>query len=415
MSQKRPFYGWAITSMGALGNALQGGLIFWSMGLYTSTFEDHFGASRRTVTLIETFLTVGVNVLSPVMGYLVDKRSVRHVVALGTASLGAGLIVTSMAGSLLSIWAAFLLLVPFGVLSVGVLPSSTLISRWFRKRRGLALGVSVAGSSVGGALAPPILTWLFMAYGWRTALFSVGVFVILLAPVFFKVLANTPADRGLEQEEEGGADKHELTAADSVDWPVAAILRTRAFWLQTLISGSLLAVTLGLLANLSLHAKDLGFAGQQVAWLYSSIAFCSFCGKIAFGSLIDRFGMRRAGVATAALFSAGLALLAVVSAYPAVLVACVVIGLAIGGVSPIWTNMISRGFGAQSFGRTMGIMNPLHIPITAPSAPLAGWISDTTGSYTLVFMIYIALMLIAGGALAILRRPVHSVAAMTSA
>ena len=406
MAKRKPFYGWAITSMGALGNALQGGLIFWSMGLYTSTFEDHFNASRRTVTLIETFLTIGVNVMSPVMGYLVDKRSVRHVVALGTASLGAGLIVTSMAGTLLSIWAAFLLLVPFGVLSVGVLPSSTLISRWFRKRRGLALGISVAGSSVGGALAPPLLTWMFVVYGWRTALFVTGIAVIALAPVFFKVLVDTPEDLGLEQEEEGGADRDELTAADSVDWPLASILRTQAFWLQTLISGSLLAVTLGLLANLSLHAKDLGFGVQQVAWMYSSIAFCSFCGKIAFGSLIDRFGLRRAGVATTALFAIGLMLLASVSSYLPVVGACIVIGTAIGGVSPIWTNMISRGFGARSFGRTMGIMNPLHIPITAPSAPLAGWISDTTGSYELVFMIYIGLMIVAGIALSVLRRPI---------
>ena len=68
MEKKKPFYGWAITSMGALGNALQGGLIFWSMGMYTSAFEDHFGASRAKVTLIETFLSVGVNLMSPLVG-----------------------------------------------------------------------------------------------------------------------------------------------------------------------------------------------------------------------------------------------------------------------------------------------------------------------------------------------------------
>ncbi len=391
--------------MGALGNALQGGLIFWSMGLYTSTFEDHFGASRAKVTLIETFLSVGVNVISPIFGFIVDKYSVRHVVALGTASLGLGLIVVSQAGTLISIWAAFLTLIPLGVLAVGVLPSSTLISRWFRKRRGLALGLSVAGSSVGGALIPPVMAWLFIVHGWRTGLLVGGIFILLMVPVFLRVLANTPEDKGCEQEEEGGAEQHELTVADSIDWQVRDILRTPAFWLQTLISGSMLAVTLGLLANLSLHTKDLGFSIQQTAFLYSTIAFFSFAGKIAFGATIDRFGISRSGILTTSVMAVGLLVLALTSAFAGALGACVIIGLAMGGVSPIWTNMISRGFGARSFGRTMGIMNPLHIPITAPSAPIAGRISDVTGSYDLVFAIYIGLMVVAGTALYFLRRP----------
>ena len=325
--------------------------------------------------------------------------------ALGTVSMGLGLVVISQAGTLLTIWATFLLLIPFGVLTLGVLPSSALISRWFRKRRGLALGISVAGSSVGGALAPPVLTWMFMVYGWRTALLATGLFVVALGPVFYKVLANYPEDRGLEQEPEGELADASLTEADQVDWSIPEILRTRAFWLQTLISGSMLAVTLGLLANLSLHAKDLGFGAQQSASLYSAIAFCSFVGKIGFGSLIDRFGMRGTGVLTASVFASGLLILLFAEVYPLVLVACLVIGLAIGGVTPIWTNMISRGFGARSFGRAMGVMNPLHIPITAPSAPIAGYISDTTGSYQLVFMIYIGLMVVAGTAVFLLRGP----------
>lgn len=405
MEKRKPFYGWAITSMGTLGNALQGGLIFWTMGLYTSTFEDHFGAPRAKITLIETFLSVGINVLSPVIGLLVDKRSARHVVALGVLSMGCGLIVLSFAGTLLTVWAVFALLIPFGVLAVGALPSSTLISRWFRKRRGLMLGISVTGSSIGGAIGPPLLTWLFIAYGWRTAFLVTGIFVLCLAPVFFKVLANYPEDKGLEQEEDSGGDRLNLTEVDSYEWSIREILATRAFWLQTLITGSMLGVTLGLLANLSLHAKDLGFAGQSVALLYSVIAFCSFFGKIAFGTMIDRIGVRYAGMISVLVMILGLTLLAVVQGYTFVLAACFVIGIATGGVSPVWTNLISRGFGARSFGRAMGIMNPLHIPITAPSAPLAGYISDTTGSYTLVFMIYIGLLCVAGLALAFVRQP----------
>ena len=64
------------------------------------------------------------------------------------------------------------------------------------------------------------------------------------------------------------------------------------------------------------------------------------------------------------------------------------IGLGYGGVVPIWTNMPARTFGAGSVGRALGVMNRLHIPITATSAPLAGYISDTTGSYDGVFWLH---------------------------
>ena len=79
----KPFYGWWITSIGVLGNALQGGFIFWSMGIYTSTFEDEFQAPRAQINLIETFLSVCTNLLSPIFGILIDRWSPRHLMAIG--------------------------------------------------------------------------------------------------------------------------------------------------------------------------------------------------------------------------------------------------------------------------------------------------------------------------------------------
>jgi len=199
---KKPFYGWVIACLGALGNAVQGGIIFWSMGMYISAFEDHFGESRAKITLIETFVIVGSNILSPIIGIVVDRWSARYSMSIGSLSVGLGLIVCSMAGTLMTVWVAFILFIPLGVVSVGVLPSSAVISRWFRKRRGLALGISVTGSSIGGMLVPPILAWLFITYGWRTGMLSVGIFAIILAPIFYIFIADRPDDRGLEQEED---------------------------------------------------------------------------------------------------------------------------------------------------------------------------------------------------------------------
>jgi MFS family permease len=402
---KKPFYGWSIVSMGVLGNALQGGFIFWTMGIYTSTFEDEFGAPRAQINLIETFLSVCTNLLSPIMGILIDRWSARHLMAIGIASLGLGLMILSQAGTLISVWAVWATLIPLGALGIGVLPSAALITRWFRRRRGLALGLSVTGSSIGGALVPPLVTWMFMSFGWRDALLYSGIFCLLFVPVFLKILVNFPEDIDLEQEEDNPDPLKQVGAVDSRVWTIPQMLRTSSFWWQTLISASLLAVTLGTLANLSLHAKDLGVTGQATALLYSVIAFCSFGSKVVMGHLIDRLGIKRSGYISAALLALGMLVLFGFKNYPGLVAASVVVGLGFGGVTPIWANMPARTFGARSMGRALGVMNPLHIPITGASAPLAGYISDTTGSYDLVFFIYMGLCAFAVLGLYLLKMP----------
>ena len=103
---------------------LQGGFVFWSMGLYTATFEDVFGAPRAQINLIETCLTVSTNLLSPIAGILIDRWSVRHLMMIGLTAMGLGLIVLSQAGTLLHVWAVWASLIPLGVLLIGAIPGA---------------------------------------------------------------------------------------------------------------------------------------------------------------------------------------------------------------------------------------------------------------------------------------------------
>ena len=385
--------GWWVVCATASGQLIQGGFVFWSMGLYTATFEDVFGAPRAQINLIETCLTVATNLLSPLAGILIDRWSIRHLMMIGLTAMGLGLMILSQAGTLLHIWVVWASLIPLGVLLIGAIPSAALISRWFIRRRGLALGLAATGSSLGGFLMPPFMTWMFLEWDWRTGLMVAGCICFAFLPIFYWLLRNQPADLGLSGEPEapGRGDTPAMAAAaavDARDWGIPDLLRSRIFWLQMIVSGSLLAVTLGMLANLSLHAKDLGVTGQSTALLYSIIAVCSFSGKALTGHLMDRLGIQRCGYLICLFLSTGLLILLLVQNYTGLLAGAFVMGLGYGGVVPIWTNMPARTFGAGSVGRALGVMNPLHIPITATSAPLAGYISDTTGSYDGVFWLY---------------------------
>ena len=404
MIRTKWFYGWNITAMGTLGNALQGGFIIWAMGLYIAAFEDSFAGTTRTqLNVVEVCLSVGVNVMSPVLGYLVDRYSPRHIVALGAVALGTGLVLISQAGTLISIFAVYATLIPLGALALGMMPSSALIARWFRRRRGLALGISLAGSSIGGAVAVRLVGLLFEDFGWRTGLLIVGIGIIALAPLFLRLHVNNPEDIGERREAPGRQPEAAGAASEEPTWSLPQMLRSPAAYLQGLLSACLFAVTLGMLANLGLHAKDLDFDGGETSVLYSVIAFFSFAGKIGFGSFVDRFGIRTAGFATIATLAGGLIAFLGTSTFVAVTAAAVVFGLGVGGVTPVWTSMISDRFGAQSFGRALGIQQPMHIPVTASAALSAGYIADTTGSYDLVFIVYTGLLLVAALTLVALR------------
>ncbi len=385
--------GWWIVFATGSGQLIQGGFVFWSMGLYTATFEDVFGAPRAQINLIETCLTVATNLLSPVAGILIDRWSIRHLMMIGMAAMGLGLLVLSQAGTLFHVWVVWASLIPLGVLLIGAIPSAALVSRWFIRRRGLALGLTATGSSVGGFLMPPLMTWMFLEWDWRTALIVAGCICFAVIPIFYRLLRNQPSDLGLSGEPEAqqatpAASTDATVAMDASDWGIPDLLKSRIFWLQMVVSGSLLAVTLGMLANLSLHAKDLGVTGQSTALLYSIIAICSFSGKALTGHLMDRLGIQRCGYLICCFLSSGLLILLLQQHYSGLLAGAFVMGLGYGGVVPLWTNMPARAFGAGSVGRALGVMNPLHIPITATSAPLAGYISDTTGSYDGVFWLY---------------------------
>ena len=385
--------GWWIVFATASGQLIQGGFVFWSIGLYTATFEDVFGAPRAQINLIETCLTVATNLLSPLAGILIDRWSIRHLMMIGMVAMGLGLLILSQAGTLLHVWVVWASLIPLGVLLIGAIPGAALVSRWFIRRRGLALGLTATGSSMGGFLVPPLMTWLFLEWDWRTGLMVGGCICFMVIPIFYWLLRNEPADLGLSGEPDApasAADSGDIPAfsADAKDWGIPDLLRSQIFWLQMVVSGTLLAVTLGMLANLSLHAKDLGVTGQSTALLYSIIAVCSFSGKALTGHLMDRLGIQRCGYLICGFLSSGLLILLLVQDYSGLVAGAFVMGLGYGGVVPIWTNMPARAFGAGSVGRALGVMNPLHIPITATSAPLAGYISDTTGSYDGVFWMY---------------------------
>jgi cyanate permease len=247
-------------------------------------------------------------------------------------------------------------------------------------------------------------------YGWRGALVGTAVAVaVVTIPLIWFVVVNRPEDLGLLPDGVDGGPAPAMlfsgSAMPMTDWTFGALLKDLNFWVITLSMGVCFASATSVIVNLHPYATDLGIGSGPAALLLSCISICGIGGKLLLGAVADYFQARYAMW----LAMAGLALfLGVLLSHPSygvLLAGCMVAGLALGGLQPVWGALIGRCFGRQAFGRVMGLMSPAMGPLLWAVFPFTGWVRDRTGSYDAAFVVFLAALLLGAGLLTVLRLP----------
>lgn len=361
--------GWTVVGATVATQAAQAGLLVYGFSALALPLEHEFGTSRAEVMLATTCLSLASSALAPVAGHWIDKRSIKRLMLLGAAMLALGFLALSSAQAIWQVWLAYALLLPFGNVLLGQLTSAALVTRWFGTTRGRAMGLSSLGTSLGGFIFPLLLTGTALTLGWRTAAATVGG-VTALAVALVIVLAvqdHPPRDT-------------EAVAGPAPD-TFGSILVRPAFWIITFAVGIKIATYFALINNLSAFGQMRGVGAIAAASLVSVLSLTSMMGKIGFGFVAERVALKFlfAGALVATIGAFVVLLLA--SGYPALLVACVLLGAATGGMFPLWSLLVAQQFGGQSFGRALGLTNFAMVPLTASASPIAGWAYDRFHSY----------------------------------
>ena len=225
------------------------------------------------------------------------------------------------------------------------------------------------------------------------------LFVMLLFIVFpFLVLTirGKPSDVGLQPEGwKPGADVPigipELTMKD--------IIRHPGYWQIGLSVGLLLSVYIAILANLAPYATSLGVSTAQASTLIMTVAIMGLLGKLVFGMAADKVNLKIGLGAAIALLIIALLLMASEPGYSLMLFAVGLLGLASGGMLPVWGLIMAKVFGLVSYGRAMGLMGPLISLLVMPGFTISGRLYDATGSYQLCLLVFAAVLVL--GALAL--------------
>jgi MFS family permease len=346
------------------------GLALWGLPFYYDFMVQQFGWTRTQVTSGNALskLVVGP-VFGFIAGWIIDRFGPRRVMMAGILMAGGALVGLGLV-STLSMFYLFYFFNALGYVCGGPLPNQVLLSRWFDKSRGKAMGFAYLGIGIGGATVPWVSHGLIQHFGWQSALRLLGGLIILVSfPLAFLV------------KEAPSPLTSDRTTSGSVE--VMEAFKTLPFYLLTFGSMCSIAAVSGTQQNLKLFLSlDRHFSQGDAARVLSLVLSFSIVGRLLMGWLADCFSKKYVMLLTYLLVAAGIPFLFLSHSQGVLYAAAVVFGVGLGGDYMIIPLMTAEIFGMQVLGRLLGVILTAGGIAEAVSPWLTGRLRDATGSYS---------------------------------
>lgn len=380
------FFGWNVVAGTFVAQMFVIGFFTYSVSLLVPLVREEFSVSMEQVMYSLIAGTSGGMFLMPLAGIMLDRYPVRWIMAGGALLSAIGLWTLANTSSITQYIVVFGVTMSVANAFTGGPASQTTISRWFTTSRGRALGISAVGSSIGGIAVPALVTWWLQTSGWRAALENLSLVIALIVlPFLILTIRGKPSDIGLLPE---GGDAATAGEPTGPELGLRDIIRRPGYWYIGITLGLLFSVYTAVLANISPYATGLGATAAQASSLIMAVAVMGLVGKLVFGIAADKISLKLSLWLAMALVFAAFLLLASEPGYSYMLLATGLMGLAAGGMLPIWGAMMARVFGLVSFGRAMGMMMPLITLLVMPGFAVVGRLYDATGSYRLCLLVF---------------------------
>jgi len=383
------------------------GVGYYGLAVFLRPLSEEHGWSTTAVSGA-TGLYFAVSGLSAaVVGPRIDRNGpLRYMVV--------GLIVTAISASFIGfveqLWQLYLvytvLALAFGMSSAVAV--NAIMTRWFVRRRARAMSVSATGISVGGMILAPVGTWLVEWKGIEAAAPFMGVLVLLVGlPMVLFVLAWDPSDLGLKPDGDlEGEEEADSTLSDDVQlrsWKVDEVVRTMAFW------GILVAFVLVLVAQTGYVLHQIAFLEDRfesrntAALALSLTAFGSIVARLVVGMFADAIDKRWLTVALFLIQGSAVLTITLVDNVPLTWVMTLIFGFTIGNIYMMQSLMVGEIFGLVSFGAVFGLVSFAGQVGSGAGPLLVGVLEDSSGSYTLPFLVTAGITYFAAFAVAFIR------------
>ncbi len=405
------FYGYWILIVAFLCVLIFSGTSVGIFSLFVKPLQTDFGWGRGEIMVAFSILFLVMGLAAPFIGGLIDRYGARGVISIGALAGGFGFASLNLMNNLWHFYAAYTV-IGIAMAAIGQVPASALVSNWFKKRRGTAIGIMSTGIGAGILVMALIIGgYLIPNLGWRVSYLALALVVWILIPLALFVVKTKPADIGLYPDGiEGPEDLTEAEKSSSAakGLSVKMTLGTAAFWLIALtffING---LSQLGVIQNQVPHLQDIGYPLATATSALTGLGLGSAIGKFFFGWLCDQIPAKHACAISLVLAAVGtiiFILLKPASPVAIIWLYAIILGLGAGGWLPTMSMLINTNFGLTSYGAIFGMITLGQSVGGAIGPPFAGYMHDTMNTYQWAFIIFIALYALAIPAILAVRRP----------
>ena len=391
----RLFYGWVVVAAFlVIGITLYG--IHFSFGIFFKSIESEFSLTRAATSAILSANMVLAGLYSFFAGWALDRYGPRIVVLLMGIFTGLSLVLTSQTNALWQLFITYSLLLAMGTGPLYVVPMSV-VSRWFDKKRGMALGLSSLGVGLGMVVMAPFATYLITNFGWHTAYLIIGLIAWSVALPLSLLLKKDPREVGALPDGVKAyteAAKSEGDSIQPIDSSLSQLFRTRSFWLFVFIWFLFAACLFLIFTHLVPHITDIGFSAGQAAVVLILIGVASIPGRLLMGIVSDRLGRKLALIICTLLQSGAIVWLVWAQDLWSLYLFALVFGFFYSGFGTSGAALISDTFGLNKIGVIFGLLE-ISFGIGAAIGPaFGGIIFDVRHSYSLAFLIGAVAMLV---------------------
>jgi MFS family permease len=390
--QSLHYIGWRIVAALFLVEMAIFGFGMYGQGVYVAELRRLNNWPTGLIATGTTLSLVLGSLLSMFVSDLLRWIGPRLLVLAGIAALAAGLALLASAGSVVQLYAGFVVLALAWV-GLGAVTAAAIVGAWFDRKRGLAISLTFTGATCSGIVLTPGLVLLVEAIGFRHALFiATAAMAIVLVPIVAAIV-RLPA---VPERPVG------RTAPAAASLTRRQLLRDARFWSLTAPFALALFVQVAFIVHqIAILTPVIGF--QLAGGAVSLTTAMALAGRIGLGLIVDRVNPRRATALSILSQAAALAVIAQASDRDALFLACAVFGFSIGNLITLPALVVQREFPPGAFSVVLGLSMAIAGVVNACGPAAMGLLRDMTGGYATSIFVGIALQI--ASALAVLVRP----------
>lgn len=357
----RLYYGWIVVALAFITMMFVVGT-FASSGVLFAALVSEYDWSRATTSLPFSIALVAYAATAWLAGRLFDRYGPRWLFPIGTTCLGLGLIASAYAHTPWQLCLTWGLLVGQGFNLAGFVTHSALVSLWFRRNLGVAVGLAISGASIGSLTIVPAVQYLVDQIGWRSAYTLLGwIIIVCLAPMNALWQRHHPADLGLYPDglppDIAASDASELEMPSTAPLTLGDALRSQPFWFLFIMAAGVGWLSNIVSVHLIAHLTDNGFSSLLAASMVGLMGLLRAGSGTVWGGLSDRFGresMYTIGSALSLTGFTGLAMLHPQSALWMLYASILVLGLGFGVHGAVEASSIADLFHGPHLGTILG-------------------------------------------------------------